>query len=72
MSAAMVGALSWPTIAFIVLVFQSLIIWRLRVQVRQLAEYEYWYYSQSVQPQQLPQSQPLVQTRLPRRPLPRR
>lgn len=61
MSAALIGQLSWPTIVMIVLLFQSLVIWRLRVRVRELEQYEYWYFHQYQQPQPVQQSRKTLQ-----------
>ncbi len=66
MSPAMVAALSWPTIVLIILIAQTLVIWRLRARVRELSEYEYLYFNQQYQ-----QPQPVQPARSLRRPLPR-
>lgn len=66
MSPAIVASLSWPVLALIVMIVQFLIIWRLRVRVRDLEQYEYAYYTLSVQPQPSQPVQPFQSRPLPR------
>ncbi len=60
----------WQIIAGTVLIIQFLMIGMLRARIRQLQDYEYWFFNQ---PYEQPRVDPQAQTlREPLRPLPRR
>jgi hypothetical protein len=63
MSAALISQLVWLIIVVVVLLFQSLAIWWLRMRVRDLEEYEYWYFRLYQQPQTIQQPRKTLQHR---------